>query len=78
MYACIHKISGGFFEGMCGLEDRPLTFRDPPPTLAFANGSMPVSSPGILAAVNKEIRCPKILWLAISPKAGIGYFPTLY
>jgi hypothetical protein len=53
-------------------------FSRPTPTLAFANGSLPVSSPGILAAANLFIHCPKILWLAISPKAGIDSFPTLY
>jgi hypothetical protein len=31
MYACIRETWSGFFEGVCGLEDRPLTFRDPPP-----------------------------------------------
>jgi hypothetical protein len=31
MYACIHETEAGFFEGVCRLEDRPLTFRDPPP-----------------------------------------------
>ncbi len=30
MYACPHEIGRGFFEGVRGLEDRPLTFRDPP------------------------------------------------
>jgi len=53
-------------------------FSRPNPALAFANGSMPVSSPGILAAANLFIHCPKILWLAISSKAGIDSFPTLY
>ena len=24
------KFAAGFFEGVCGLEDQPLTFRDPP------------------------------------------------
>ena len=48
------------------------------PTLAFANGYMPVSPLGILAAANLFIHCPKILWLVISPKAGIDSFPTLY
>jgi hypothetical protein len=31
MYACIRRIGCGFFEGVCRLENRPLTFRDPPP-----------------------------------------------
>jgi hypothetical protein len=31
MYACIHETERGFFQGVCGLENRPLTFRDPPP-----------------------------------------------
>jgi hypothetical protein len=29
MYACISEIGHRFFEGVCRLEDRPLTFRDP-------------------------------------------------
>ncbi len=33
MYACIHGIGSGFFAGVCRVEDRPLTFRDPPPPL---------------------------------------------
>jgi hypothetical protein len=38
MYACVLGTSGGFFEGVCRLEDRPLIFRDPPPTTSqFAN-----------------------------------------
>ena len=31
MYACAHGTEGGFFEGVCRLEDQPITFRDPPP-----------------------------------------------
>jgi len=31
MYACILEIGCGFFEGVSRLENRPLTFRDPPP-----------------------------------------------
>ena len=31
MYACICETGRGFFAGVCRLEDRPLTFRDPPP-----------------------------------------------
>src|SRR3712207_2861389 len=39
MYACIHETNGGFFAGVCRLEDRPLTVRDPLPTAShFANG----------------------------------------
>jgi hypothetical protein len=30
MYACIPEIGGGFFEGVCRRENRPLAFRDPP------------------------------------------------
>jgi hypothetical protein len=30
MYACIPEIGGGFFQGVRRLEDRSLTFRDPP------------------------------------------------
>jgi hypothetical protein len=30
MYACIHEIGASFFEGVRRLEDRSLTFRDPP------------------------------------------------
>jgi hypothetical protein len=33
MYACIHGIGGGFFEGVRGHENRPLTFSDPPPPM---------------------------------------------
>jgi hypothetical protein len=35
MYACAREIGGGFFEGVCRLEDRLRTFRDPPPMLAI-------------------------------------------
>jgi hypothetical protein len=31
MYAYTYEIEDGFFEGVCRLEDRPPTFRDPPP-----------------------------------------------
>ena len=30
MYACIRETAAGFFAGVCRLEDRPRTFRDPP------------------------------------------------
>ena len=30
MYAYIPEIGCGFFDGVCGLENWPLTFRDPP------------------------------------------------
>src|SRR5215213_8266359 len=30
MYACIRGSGRGFFSGVCNLEDRSLTFRDPP------------------------------------------------
>ena len=33
MYAYIPEIGCGFFKGECGLEERPLTFRDTPPRL---------------------------------------------
>jgi hypothetical protein len=40
MYACILIIRAGFFSAVCGLEDRPLTFRDlPPPPLDQEEGS---------------------------------------
>jgi hypothetical protein len=42
MYACINETGRGFFEGFRRSEDRPPTFRDPPPPLLFANDSMPV------------------------------------
>ena len=35
MYACIPEIGGGFFEGVCRVEDRPLAFRNPPPPRAL-------------------------------------------
>jgi hypothetical protein len=35
MYACTHETGRGFFKGMCRLENRPPTFRDPPPPLAI-------------------------------------------
>jgi hypothetical protein len=31
MYACPRETAGGFSAGVCRLEDRPLTFRDPLP-----------------------------------------------
>jgi hypothetical protein len=31
MYACTCEIGRGFFEGLCRLEVRLITFRDPPP-----------------------------------------------
>jgi hypothetical protein len=36
MYACVPEIGGGFFEGVCWLEDRPLVSRDPPPPLCHS------------------------------------------
>jgi hypothetical protein len=40
MYACILEIGRGFFEGVCARENRPLTFRaPPPPPLAQEEGS---------------------------------------
>jgi len=41
MYAYIRETVGGFFAGVCEQDDRLLTFGNPPPTLPFANGSVP-------------------------------------
>jgi len=30
MYACVHETGSGFFEGVCGLGDRPLSYRPTP------------------------------------------------
>jgi hypothetical protein len=38
MYACIRETGAGFFGGVCRQENRPPTFRDPPPlTPQFVN-----------------------------------------
>ena len=37
----IPEIGGGFFEGVSGHENRPPTFRVPPPTKPFAYDSVP-------------------------------------
>jgi hypothetical protein len=62
------------FRGGAQVRGLATYFSRPTPTLAFANGSLPVSSPGILAAANLFIHFPKILWLAISPKGGNRLF----
>jgi hypothetical protein len=36
MYAYGPKIGGGFFEGVCRLEDQLLTFHDPPPPCCYS------------------------------------------
>jgi hypothetical protein len=38
------KLDADFFEGVCGLEDRPLTFRDPQGILPFAHGEGPAGT----------------------------------
>jgi hypothetical protein len=61
--------AANFSAGCAGRESATLFLR-PSPTLAFANDSMPVSPPGILAAVSLFIHYSNILCLAISCGGG--------
>ena len=58
MYACFCEIVGGFFAGVCRLEDRPPTFRDPPPPLLHSR-----INPGRYALVTVQVGVFGDLWI---------------
>jgi hypothetical protein len=75
MYALIYETGADFSRGSASKRIGHSLFATLP-TLTFANRSMPVSPPGILAA-RAFIHRSDILCLAISHKAGIDYSAPL-
>jgi hypothetical protein len=58
MYACISETGRGFFAVVCGGENRPPTFRDPPPPLA----SRSESGKHTLAAPSVRVYAGSSIW----------------
>jgi hypothetical protein len=65
MYACVHEISGGFFEGVCAPSNTTAYLRDPPPLSLKRRLVLPCSTfSGQEFARNTITVAIEVVWIA--------------